>query len=250
MALPRIMLAPNGARKTKADHPRLPMTIPEVIAETRAAVEAGADGLHAHVRDAGGKHSLDAGLYRELLAETDRAFPDLFVQVTTEAVGIYSAAEQRALVRELRPRHVSIGLREVMSDGKIAETADLFAFCAAEGIEVQHILYSEEECLDFLRLQAEGIIPEGRAQILHVLGRYSEGQVSDSSDVQNRAAVMAGHDLDWGLCAFGQNETDCLLETIRLGGNARIGFENNFLQPDGQIAASNADRVRDLVSRL
>ncbi len=250
MALPRIMVAPNGARKTKVDHPRLPITVAEVIAETQAAVAAGAGGVHAHIRDAEGRHSLDLGLYRELLAETDRAFPDLFVQVTTEAVGIYSAETQRQLVRDLRPKQVSIGLREILSDGETAAVADLFAFCAGEGIGVQHILYSEEECRDFLRLQDEGMIPEGRAQILHVLGRYSVGQVSDPSDVARRVAAIGGRDLDWGLCAFGLSETDCLIEAIRLGGKARIGFENNLHQPDGSLAESNAARVADLCARL
>lgn len=30
--LPRLMVAPNGARLTKADHPQLPITIPEIVA--------------------------------------------------------------------------------------------------------------------------------------------------------------------------------------------------------------------------
>ncbi|CAM3134013.1 Uncharacterized conserved protein, DUF849 family [Paracoccus aminovorans] len=250
MRLPRIMLAPNGARRTKADHPRLPMTVAELIEETRMAVAAGADGLHAHVRDAEGRHSLDAGLYRELLAETDRAFPGLFVQVTTESAGIYPAARQRALVRDLKPRHVSIALREMLADGETGQTADLFAFCADEGIDVQHILYDENDCRDFLRLRDQGVVPGGPAQVLHVLGRYSEAQVSDPAEVPRRAAMLAGQALDWGLCAFGRNETACLLETLRQGGKARIGFENNLQQPDGSIAESNAARVRDLAARL
>lgn len=248
MALPRIMLAPNGARKTRADHPRLPVTIPELIRETRLALAEGADGLHAHIRDAQGGHVLDAGLYRELLAETDRAFPGLFVQVTTEAVGIYSAADQRRLVRELRPPQVSIGLREVLSDGDVAAVAGLFAFCAGEGIGVQHILYDEDDCREFRRLRARGVIPAGGAQVLHVLGRHSAGQVSDPADAARRAAALEG--VDWALCAFGRNETACLIEALRLGGKARIGFENNLEHPDGSIADSNAARVRDLVSRL
>lgn len=249
-ALPRIMLAPNGARKTRADHPRLPVTIPELIAETRLALAEGAEGLHAHVRDEQGRHSLDAGLYRELLAETDREFPGLFVQVTTEAVGLYTAAQQRQLVRDLRPRHVSIGLREVMSDGDEAATADLFAFCAAEDIDVQHILYDADDCRHFLRLRAAGTIPGELPQVLHVLGRYSVGQVSDPAEIAPRIATLAGHPVDWGLCAFGRNETACLIETLRRGGKARIGFENNLEHPDGRIARSNAERVRNLVSQL
>ncbi len=250
MALPRIMLAPNGARKTKADHSRLPVTVAEVIEETRAAIAAGADGLHAHIRDAEGKHSLDAGLYRELLAETDRAFPGFFVQITTEAVGQYSAQVQRDLVRDLRPKQVSIGMREILSDGDEAATADLFAFCKAEGIGVQHILYSEEECREFISLHDKLVIPDEVPQILHVLGRYSVGQVSDPTDVARRAAHFADREVDWGLCVFGQSETDCLIAALALGGKARIGFENNLHHPDGRLADSNAARVADLVARL
>src|SRR5699024_8247578 len=133
------------------------------------------------------------GLYRELLAETDREFPGFFVQITTEAVGIYPAEVQRQLVRDLCPRHVSIGLREVMSDGDIGASADLFAFCASEGIAVQHILYDAEDCRDFLRFRDEGVIPGDLPQVLHVLGRYSVGQVSDPAEIAPRIALLDGH---------------------------------------------------------
>jgi uncharacterized protein (DUF849 family) len=50
-----LAVAPNGARKTKADHPALPMT-PEEIAMTAAAChEAGAAMIHLHVRDPDGQ---------------------------------------------------------------------------------------------------------------------------------------------------------------------------------------------------
>lgn len=249
-ALPRVMLAPNGARKTRDDHPRLPVTIAELIAETRLAVAEGADGLHAHVRDDAGRHSLDAGLYRELLAETEREFPGLFVQVTTEAAGIYPPATQRALLHDLRPRHASVALREITADGEADANRRLFAFCTDEGIAVQHILYDAADCRLFLRLRADGTIPGETPQVLHVLGRYTAGQVSDVAEIAPRIAALRGHPVDWALCAFGRAETDCLIETLRLGGKARIGFENNLEHPDGTIAESNADRVRDLIGRL
>lgn len=52
--------------------------------------------------------------------------------------------------------------------------------------------------------------------------------------------------IDWGLCAFGSNETDCLIEAIHRGGKARIGFENSLWNRDGSVAADNAERVREL----
>ncbi len=66
--LPRVMVAPNGARRTKADHPRLPVAVDEIVSEAKACLEAGATALHAHVRDDQGRHSLDPGRYRELLS--------------------------------------------------------------------------------------------------------------------------------------------------------------------------------------
>ena len=108
MKLPRIMVAPNGARRTKADHRALPVTIPEIVQTAVACFEAGAGAIHAHVRDADGMHVLAAGLYRELIGELKTVVPEMAVQVTTEAVGQYSPADQRKLVRDVMPAMVSV----------------------------------------------------------------------------------------------------------------------------------------------
>src|SRR5690554_6718411 len=94
-----IAVAPNGARRTKADHPRLPMLPDELARDAAEARAAGAAMIHLHVRDAEGKHSLDLGLYREAIAAVRDAVGDrLVVQATTEAVGRYTPREQMALV--------------------------------------------------------------------------------------------------------------------------------------------------------
>lgn len=252
MSLPRIMVAPNGARRGKADHPALPVTIPEIVACAAECYAAGAGGIHAHVRDAEGAHVLDAGLYAELMAELARAVPEMAVQITTEAVGRYSPSEQRALVARLRPASVSVALREITAEPDARLTRTFFHDCAAQGLAVQHILYAAEEVDLLAALVADGTIPEGPLQILHVLGRYAAGQTSSPADLavplaRQRAAGLAA---DWAVCAFGPAETDCLLAAIAQGGKARIGFENNLLMADGSLAASNAARVSELVSRL
>ena len=66
-AKPLIMVAPNGARRMKADHPALPLTVAETVETAQACHAAGAGALHLHIRDAEGRHSLDAGHYREAL---------------------------------------------------------------------------------------------------------------------------------------------------------------------------------------
>ena len=61
--LPRLMVAPNGARKIKKDHPAVPLTISETVATAKSCYEAGAGAIHLHVRDKEGQHVLDAGLH-------------------------------------------------------------------------------------------------------------------------------------------------------------------------------------------
>jgi len=250
--LPRIMVAPNGARRTKADHPALPVTIPEIVACAAPCHAAGADGLHAHVRDAEGGHVLDAGLYAELLAELARVVPAMQVQVTTEAVGRYAPDEQRRLVETLRPPAVSIALREIMAESDARITARFFHFCAEVGIAVQHILYDADEVDRLASLVRDGTVPADGLQLIHVLGRYTPGQVSSPADLAAPVARLAATGLaaDWAVCAFGPAETAILAEACRLGGKARIGFENNLLNADGSVARDNAERVTELAGQV
>ena len=59
-----VMVAPIGARRTRADHPNLPLTPAEIAHEAELCCAAGATVLHLHVRGAEDRHSLDPGLYR------------------------------------------------------------------------------------------------------------------------------------------------------------------------------------------
>ena len=250
--LPIIMVAPNGARRTKQDHPALPMTIEEIVQCVADCHAAGATGIHAHVRDDKGQHVLDAGLYGELLSELDRVVPELQVQITTEAVGRYTPAEQRALVEALRPASVSIALREILQESDVAVTRRFFAFCVEAGVAVQHILYDADD-VDVLAAQIDaGVIAAQGLQVLHVLGRYAPGQISSPTDLDLPLArqASAGLQADWAICAFGADETACLAHAVSRGGKTRIGFENNLLNDQGQPARDNAARVSELIAHL
>ena len=65
--LPKLMVAPNGARKIKKDHPEVPLTIRETVDVAKNCFKAGAGAIHLHVRNDKGEHVLDAGLYKEAL---------------------------------------------------------------------------------------------------------------------------------------------------------------------------------------
>jgi len=240
-----ITVAPNGAYKKAADHPAVPMTPDALALEARACLDAGAGMMHMHVRKPDGSHLLDAHAYREALAAVDRAVGrELLVQVTSEAAGVYKAAEQIALVRELQPEAVSMGLREIaVPEIPETELAAFFAWVAERRIMAQIILYDEGDVQRWQSLRARGLVPPGAWSVLFVLGRYSVGQTSSAYDLLPFLAAY-DHTLPWAICAFGAEENACVTTAAAFGGHMRVGFENNLKLRDGSIAPGNAALVR------
>ncbi|HSP26145.1 MAG TPA: 3-keto-5-aminohexanoate cleavage protein, partial [Saliniramus sp.] len=138
-----IAVAPNGGRRTKTDHPGLPVTAAETARTAAACREAGAAMIHIHVRDENQRHSLDVDLYRDAIAAARReAGPDMVIQATTESVGMYDSRQQMEMVRALKPEAISMGLRELApSEDDKATFADFMQWLARERIAAQIIIY-------------------------------------------------------------------------------------------------------------
>lgn len=246
--LPNLMVAPNGARRTKSDHPALPITLSEIIETAKSCAAAGADGLHLHLRDAEGRHLLDAGRYREALLELRAQVPGLALQVTTEAAGRYAAPHQRQVALKSGADMVSVALREMVQDTLDATAAAFYNDCAKREIAVQHILYDPADFDLLARLLPKTALHDPALQLIFVLGRYSVDQNSDPADLNPFLERMTEVGLapDWAVCAFGRGETACLVEAHRQGGKLRVGFENSLWHADGSLARDNAERVRHL----
>lgn len=243
-----LAVAPNGARKTQADHPAIPITPAELAATAAAAEVAGAAMIHLHVRDADLKHSIDVGAYREATAALRESVGDrMIIQVTSEAVGIFTRQQQMAMVRELQPEAVSLAIREIIPEGGEAEAGEFLAWLIDAAILPQYILYAPEDVERFGRLQESGVIPPGPAFLLFVLGRYTAGQRSVPNDLLPYLSTIeawpAAAQLPWAVCAFGTREIACVTAAATLGGHARVGFENNLFLPSGAQARDNAELV-------
>jgi 3-keto-5-aminohexanoate cleavage enzyme len=202
-----VMVAPNGARRTKADHANLPITPAEIAREAAACAAAGATVLHVHVRDQDGRHSLDASHYRAAIQTVRETLGErIVIQITTEAVGRYGPAEQMKVVRELQPEAVSLAVAELIpDDDALGDAAAFLAWLRQERIAPQYILYSPEEVARFHELRRSGVIPQRRPFALFVLGRYANQTEAQPSDV---LPYLAAHEADcpWSLCAFGPRE--------------------------------------------
>ena len=247
--LPKIMLAPNGARRTKSDHPALPMTHDEILADAISGHAAGAEALHAHVRDDAGGHSLDPGRYRELVDDIARLVPEMPVQITTESAGKFAPQEQMSVVRAVEPEGISMAPREMWSDPELErDISRFYAWCAEADITIQHILFDTADIELLGHLTHREVIPTPK-QCIFVLGSYEPPQPGRPEHLAGLLAACETHiaPLDWAVCAFGRHELPCLVEAARLGGALRTGFENNSIAPDGAAFANNAEGVRTLV---
>ncbi len=236
---PLIVAAPNGARRGKADHPDLPVTVAEIAAEARACQQAGAAVLHLHVRDKDGGHSLDAGLYRAAIQAVEHSAPGMLVQITTEAAGRFALKDQIAVVRDVMPKAVSVAWREFAPEQQ-AQSRAFYAFAAEAQIHVQHILYSPDDIARFVA--GLSLLPLQAHSVLLVLGSYG-GAAASPADLPAYLAALGGAAHDWMVCAFGPAEHACAQAAIAAGGHARVGFENNLALVSGAVAPDTAALV-------
>ena len=265
-----IAAAPNGAYKTRRDHPALPIT-PQQIAETAAEVaEAGARMLHLHVRDAHGAHTLDIHAYRAAIrAIREKVGGDLFIQATSESAGVYSAAEQREALYALSGGRedsdtpapppspptlpeidgVSIAPRELIrAESDAAPAAELFRHLRGRGILIQYILYSPDDVAQYKSLLAQQVIPPDLHSVLLVVGRHDAASPLPALHRMLEALrADPPASANWMTCAFGADEFACLRESANLGGHIRAGFENTLLLRSGRPAADNRELITQLL---
>lgn len=242
-----ITVAPNGAYKQRSDHAALPLTSAELGQTAKQCLDAGAAMIHMHIRDAEGRHSLDVQGYRDAQQAVKAAVgDDMIIQVTSEAARVYKAPEQIAMVTALQPEAVSVGLREVdQPEIGDAGLAQFFGWLAKERVMTQVIVYDVADLQRWQALRAQGVVPDAPWSLLFVLGRYSVGQTSEPRDLLPFVMAHTGSE-PWSMCAFGAGEHACATTAAALGGHVRVGFENNLLLNNGQVAPDNAALVRQV----
>lgn len=240
-----LMVAPNGARLTQSDHKQLPITADEIAKTAKACFAEGAGTLHLHIRDDDQKHSLDAQRYRETISRVKSVVPEMKIQITTEAVGIFDVAAQIKCIIETKPDALSMSVREFSHEPELTQIA--YSSANQLGAEIEHIVYTPADIEMLLDHYVTGVIPKSERRILCVLGRYTQGQVSEPTDLDPFLDAIKGQNFSWSVCAFGKNEQSCLLYALEKGGNIRIGFENNRLMPNGEPFTDNQSSVRAFV---
>jgi len=242
-----IMCAPNGARRTYADHPKLPITPTELAYCAEEIRDAGASILHLHVRDEHQQHSLNVDHYKRAIdAITDKTGDSLIIQVTSEAVGRYTRQDQMNMVKAMKPEAVSLALCELAPDtAEHAEVSDFFSWMAENKIWPQIILYDQADYWRFKQLQKKGVFGDRQQFLLFVLKKT--GPEPDKTGLSQESLVQLAPKVGvpWAACCFGAQENTLSAFCSQNGGHVRVGFENNIWINDGSLAVNNAELVKN-----
>jgi len=206
--------------------------------------------MHLHVRNPeDSSHSLSAVYYQSAIKAIESATQNhVFIQVTSEAVDIYTPEQQFEMIHSLKPEAVSIGLREIQSlDEDVIQQH--FKQMKKAGTKPQIILYNEIDLAKYHDWLSRQVLPGNAYPILLVIGK-------DTPDGCFENCFLTEHNISkikassWMVCGFGKKEFETCKLAVSLGGNIRLGFENNSLLNDGSEAENNAALIKQILQEV
>ncbi|MEL6318413.1 MAG: 3-keto-5-aminohexanoate cleavage protein [Pseudomonadota bacterium] len=232
----------NGGR-SRAEHPRLPISASDLALDASAAIAAGARSLHVHPRDASGAETLEPGAVTAALAAI-RAACDAPVGVGTGAWIAPGGSARRALIAAWPrpdmggPDFASVNLNE-------PDAPAVTALLAGRGIGVEAGLWTVADAERFVAALADGRIAASAClRALIEMTEEEPGRALETArairDILDRAEVA----LPILLHGAGGSVWACVAEAARWGVATRVGFEDGLHTPDGALAADNAALVR------
>jgi len=239
-----ITCAVTGAETTKAMQPALPVTPEEIAQSGFEAYEAGASVLHLHVRHEDGTPTQDVAVFQKAIALI-RAKCDIVIETTTGGAA-WMTPEERLQPVTLKPEMASLDCGTVnFGDEYIVNTLPImrqFANAMRDN-GVRPTL----ECFDLGHVYASHIlIKEGLLEAPYHYGLVLNvpGAARYEVDVLEFLVRKLPQGAHWTAMGIGgKANLDCLYAAIALGGNIRVGFEDNIYYSKGRLAKSNAELV-------
>jgi 3-keto-5-aminohexanoate cleavage enzyme len=241
-----VTVAPTGPLTTRDDHPGVPLTPAEIGAAVAEAAEAGAAVAHVHARDDRGEPTADPEVYAEIAREI-RARCDIVVQAST-GVGLAVPWEERLRIVESGAVDVAMATLNPASmtfAGGTFSNPPEFVERLAQAMHERGI-HPELEVYDFghvslcLDLVRRGLIREP-LQFSFVMG-VRGGMPGDPALLPLLVSMLPGGAI-WQAIGIGRTQLPLSFAALALGGNVRVGFEDNVYFGRGRLAESNAQFV-------
>ena len=270
-----ITCAITGAGDTVGRHPAIPVT-PQQIAES--AVEAAKEGaaiVHCHVRDPDtGAGSRDVALYREVVDRIRSSGVDVVINLTAgmggdlvigpsgaadtpgDGTDLVGPIERLAHVEELRPEICTLDCGTLnFGDGDMIYVAPP-VFLRAGAKRIQELRVKPElEIFDtghlwFVRqMIKEGLIDApAMIQLCHGI---PWGAPADTATMKAMVDNLPDGAV-WSGFAISRLQMPFVAQAALLGGNVRVGLEDNLYLEKGVFAsnASLVERARELLTLM
>jgi 3-keto-5-aminohexanoate cleavage enzyme len=256
----------SGAVANRDQCPAIPYAPQEYAEEARRAVDEGASMIHIHARTPEGVPSYEIEDFRAITEAILDAVDDVIVNYSTGAIGV--PVEKRiAYLRELRPDVAALNMGS-MNYAKYSAKRKDFVFktvfensfdTIAEFLTAMNELEirAEHECFDSGHVaNLDPLIDMGLLseplQIECVMGVTGGIRPTPRNLAHMADQVPGGAEgrNNWGVIGISRDQWRLVAAAAALGGNVRVGLEDNFYLPDGEMARSNGDligRARRLV---
>jgi 3-keto-5-aminohexanoate cleavage enzyme len=249
----------SGAVASREQCPAIPYTPEEYAAEARRAVDEGCSMIHIHARTPEGVPSFEVEDFRAITEAIRGAVDDVIVNYSTGAIGV--PIEKRiAYLRELRPDVAALNMGS-MNYAKYSARRKDFVFKAVFENSFDTIIAfleamneleirPEHECFDSGHVaNLDPLIDMGLLseplQIDCVMGVNGGIRPTPTNLVHMSEQVPGGPEgpNNWGVIGISREQWRLVAAGASLGGNVRVGLEDNFYLPDGEMARSNGDLI-------
>ncbi len=262
--------AVTGAGDTTGRSPHVPVTPEEIATAAIEAAKAGASAAHIHVRDPKtGKGSRDVGLFTETVDRVRSSDTDVVINLTAGMGGdlIIGSAEAPLPLHEssdmvgasVRTEHVQELLPEICTldcgtmnfshgDYIMANTPSMLRAMAKQmqdaGVRPEIEVFDTGHLVLAKQLVSEGLIDDP------VMVQLCMGIPYGAPDDVNSLMAMVNNMPDgWVYSAFsiGRGQLPYAALATIVGGNVRVGLEDNIYLSRGQLA-TNAQLVERAVT--
>jgi uncharacterized protein (DUF849 family) len=261
-----ITCALTGAGDTVDKHPAIPVTPKQIAAAAVEAAKAGATVVHCHVRDPQtGKGSRDPALYRELMERIRDSGVDMIVNLTAGMGGDLEIGAGESpmafgpgtdLVGPLtRLVHVEELLPDICTlnfgDGDTIYVSTPAALRAGAKRITELGVKAELEIFDTGHLWfANQMIKEGLLHdpLFQLCMGIPWGAPADTTTMKAMVDNLP-QGVTWAAFGIGRMQMPMAAQAILLGGNVRVGLEDNIWLAKG-VPASNGQLVERVIELI
>jgi uncharacterized protein (DUF849 family) len=251
-----ITCAISGAVANRDQCPAIPYTPEEYGAEARRIAGEGGAMIHIHARRPDGTPSHEVEDFRAITEAIRAQAPEIIVNYSTGTVGV--PVEKRiAYLRELEPEVAALNMGSMNYAKYSARRKDfVFKLVFENSFDtIQALLEAmvelgirpEHECFDSGHIASlDPLLDMGALhpplQVSCVMGVLG-GIRPTARNLAHMAEQIPAVPHQWGVIGISRNQWTLLAAALALGGNVRVGLEDNFYLPDGTMARSNGDLV-------